>query len=186
MEDTLRSAVAEATRLFAKLPALSGELSRLGESIMTSWKHGGKLLIAGNGGSMADAMHFAEELSVRFRKNRRALAAFALCDPAAITCAGNDFSFDTIFERQVEALGRPGDLLIVLSTSGRSVNLIRAVNRAKEAGLKTVAFLGGSGGELAGRCDVELLVQSDQTARIQEAHKLLFHCVCEWIDARVD
>ena len=185
MEQLLCDTVRDAIGVLNHLPSLSEQLARLGEAIMECWQKRGKLLIAGNGGSMADAMHFAEELSVRFKRNRRALAALALCDPAAITCAGNDFGFETIFERQVDALGNPGDLLIVLSTSGRSVNLVRAVNRARESGLGTAAFIGGNGGELAGRCDIELCVVSEQTARIQEAHKLLFHCVCDWIDSRV-
>jgi D-sedoheptulose 7-phosphate isomerase len=153
---------------------------------MDCWKRDGKILIAGNGGSAADAMHFAEELVVRFSKNRRALAAIALTDPTVITCAGNDFGFQTIFERQLHALGRPGDLFIAMTTSGNSPNILAAMQAAKKQGLATISFTGKDGGQIKDLADIELLVPSNNTARIQEIHQLLFHALCQWIDQQVD
>lgn len=184
--DLLRDALAESRELLDRLPAMGDVLDRLGRELLACWERKGKLLIAGNGGSAADAMHFAEELVVRFRKNRRALAAIALCDATVISCAGNDLGYDSVFERQVEALGNPGDVFIAMTTSGNSTNLLRALARARSQGLVTVAFLGKGGGQARGQADLELVIPSDNTARIQEAHKLLFHTLCEWVDAQVD
>jgi D-sedoheptulose 7-phosphate isomerase len=131
-------------------------------------------------------MHLAEELAVRFAKNRRALAAIALCDPTVITCAANDFGFEAIFSRQIEALGNSGDVFIALTTSGNSANLVRAVEAAKSRGLLTVAFSGKDGGQLRNRCDIELLIPSSTTARIQECQKILYHTLCEWIESKID
>ena len=185
MKTALSDSLNEWADLLPKIEALAPALQRLGEAMMACWERRGKVLVAGNGGSAADAMHLAEELVVRFVKNRRALAAIALCDPTMITCAGNDFGYESIFARQVEALGNPGDLFIGMTTSGNSPNIARAVDAAKERQITTAAFLGRDGGALRGRCDIELLVPSATTARIQEAHKLLFHTLCTWIDARV-
>ncbi len=179
---TLLTGARDLTALLRHVDALAGPLQALADTLIDTWHKGGKLLVAGNGGSAAEAMHLAEELTVRYRANRRALAAIALCDPTALTCAGNDFSFESIFSRQVEALGRPGDVLMVLSTSGNSANLVRAVAQAKQQQLITTALLGKGGGQLAGVCDIELIVPSDDTARIQEIHQLLFHTLCDWID----
>jgi len=186
MKHMLDEALNDNAALHDRLRALAPALQRLGETMLACWDKRGKVLTAGNGGSMADAMHLAEELSVRYKKNRRALAAVALCDPSAITCAGNDFGYDTIFERQVEALGNPGDILVVFTSSGNSQCVVRAVTLAKKQGLTTVAFLGKDGGKLKGTCDIELHVPSPNTARVQEAHLLLYHTLCEWIDARVN
>lgn len=186
MQELLNEACAEMMRLLPEVRALGPSLQRLGETLLDCWQQRGKVLIAGNGGSAADAMHFAEELVVRFARNRRGLAAIALTDPTVVTCCGNDFGYDRIFERQVEALGNPGDVLIVMTTSGNSENCLRAVQLAARQRLSTVAFLGRDGGRLRGACDLELLVASNNTARIQEVHKLLFHTLCAWIDQRVD
>lgn len=182
----LKQTLEDLNRLLPSLAALQPQLLRLGEAMMKCWAGRGKVLIAGNGGSAADAMHFAEELVVRFGKNRRALAAMALCDPTVITCAANDFGYDHVFARQIEALGNPGDIFIALTTSGNSVNLIRALEAAKSQGLLTMAFLGKDGGQIKGRCDIELLIPSSVTARVQEAHKILYHVLCEWVEARVE
>jgi D-sedoheptulose 7-phosphate isomerase len=163
---------------------MAAELERLGEAMLQCWEKRCKVMIAGNGGSSADAMHLAEELSVRFMKNRRALAAIALCDPTAITCAGNDFGFDQVFSRQVEALGNPGDILILFSTSGNSSNILRAIQQAKLQRVITVGFLGKDGGKAKGQCDIEFVIPVPLTARVQEAHKILYHTLCEWIDQR--
>jgi D-sedoheptulose 7-phosphate isomerase len=186
MRTLMNQALADWNELLPKLLPLADPLQQLVSAMLVSWEKGGKTLVAGNGGSAADAMHFAEELVVRFRKNRRALPAIALCDPTVITCAANDFGYETVFERQVEAFGKPGDVLIILSTSGNSMNLLKAAKLAKSHGLITAAFLGKSGGAARGLCDIELIVPSDDTARIQEAHKLFIHTLCEYVDRQID
>src|SRR5688572_31282402 len=123
MKQLLSAAVRDLHELLPKVEALAPQLQRTGDAMLTAWARGGKVLLAGNGGSAADAMHLAEELCVRFAKNRRALAALALCDPTTITCAANDFGFESIFSRQIEALGNSGDVFIALTTSGNSANL---------------------------------------------------------------
>jgi D-sedoheptulose 7-phosphate isomerase len=185
MLHVLKKAIDEMTELLPKIEKLEGPLLMLGEAMLACWVRKGKVLTCGNGGSCADAAHLAEELSVRFKKDRRALAAFALADASAITCCGNDYGYDRIFSRQVEALGNAGDILIVFTTSGNSESCIQAVNVAKNQGLTTVAFLGKDGGKLKGVCDIELIIPSSSTARIQEGHKILFHSLCEWIDQQV-
>ena len=186
MESILTRACNDLRDLLPGVAALSPQVERLGQAMMACWANRGKVLIAGNGGSAADAMHFAEELVVRFQKNRRGLAALALCDATVITCAGNDFGYDHVFSRQVEAYGNPGDVFVAMTTSGNSSNLLRAMGVAREGGLVTAGFLGKDGGEAKGLCDIELIVPSPVTARVQEAHKILYHSLCEWIEARVD
>ena len=186
MLSILNRSVDDLAALLPQLRALEPELSRLGQAMLDCWSKRGKVLIGGNGGSAADAIHFAEELVVRFQKNRRGLAAIALCDPAVVTCAANDFGYDTVFTRQVEALGNPGDVFVAMTTSGNSTNLVKALKSARDAGLLTVGFLGRDGGAAREFCDVPLIITHASTARIQEAHKLLYHCLCEWIEARVD
>ena len=131
-------------------------------------------------------MHFAEELVVRYHKDRRALAAIALLDATTITCAGNDLGYEQVFARQVDALGRPGDVFCAISTSGNSPNILAALDVARARGLVTVAFIGKDGGRMKGTCDVELHVPSPTTARVQEAHKLAYHALCVWIDEVAD
>ena len=181
----LEQSIAELRDLLPRLLELTPALQRLAETMVQCWQNRGKILIAGNGGSAADAMHFAEELVVRFRDNRRALAAIALCDPTVLTCAGNDFGFETVFARQVEALGNAGDVLIVMSTSGNSINLINALKTARRQGLTIAAFVGKDGGQMRGLADIELVIPCSVTARIQECHKVLFHTLCQWIDRTV-
>jgi D-sedoheptulose 7-phosphate isomerase len=140
---------------------------------------GGKILFCGNGGSAADAQHLAAEFVNRFQKDRRALAAMALTtDTSVLTSIGNDVGFDRVFSRQIEALARPGDLLIAISTSGNSPNVLRAVEAARATGVATVGLCGGSGGALATTVDVAFVVPSSETPRIQEAHITLGHVWC--------
>jgi D-sedoheptulose 7-phosphate isomerase len=186
MKDLLDKAVVDLGKLLPALAAMHGPLLKLGQAMQDCWAKRGKVLVAGNGGSAADSMHLAEELTVRFMKNRKALAAVALCDPTAITCAGNDFGYETIFARQVEAMGNPGDILVVFTTSGNSPNILRAIAQAKSQGLMTVAFLGKDGGKAKGQCDIEFIVPASVPHRIQEGHKILFHTLCEWVDQKVD
>jgi D-sedoheptulose 7-phosphate isomerase len=145
---------------------------------------GGKILFFGNGGSAADAQHLATELTVRYRTNRRALSAIALTtDTSTLTAIGNDFGFDDLFARQVEALGRPGDLAIGFTTSGNSENVIRGFIAARACGVRTAVFTGGSGGRVLAHADVAVVVPSANTARIQEMHILLGHTLCGWLEA---
>ena len=155
------------------------------EDMAERLRRGCKLLICGNGGSAADAQHLAAELSGRYLKERRALAGIALTtDTSALTAIGNDYGFDQVFSRQVEALGRPGDLLIGISTSGNSPNVILAVEAAKGLGMRTLGLLGRDGGKLAGLVDDALVVPSSVTARIQEVHQMVYHFWCEALDAQ--
>lgn len=151
--------------------------------IVESLRAGGCIFWFGNGGSASDSQHLAAEFVGRFKKNRRALRSIALnCDTSTLTCISNDFSFDDIFARQIEALGRPGDLAIGISTSGNSENVIRALNLAKEMGLTTISMLGKGGGKLREATDVTLLVRSDTTARVQETHILIGHIICDLVE----
>ena len=168
------------------LKKLQPAVARAADFIADCLTKGNKLLICGNGGSASDAAHFATELVVRFAKDRPAYPAICLTgDGGLLTAAGNDYGFDEIFARQVAAFGVPGDLLICLTTSGKSKNVLRALEEARPRKLKTIAFLGRDGGSTVGIADVDLLVASDSTARIQEAHQLLLHVICEAMESRL-
>ncbi len=143
---------------------------------------GGKVVIFGNGGSACDAVHFAEEFTGRYRKDRQALPVISLAEAAHITCVGNDYGFDEIFTRGVEAFGKAGDVAIGLSTSGNSVNVIAALEKAKRTGMHTVAMLGGDGGKLAGACEYEFIVPGETSDRIQEIHMIILHTVIEGVE----
>ena len=180
----LDRALGELAELLPNIAALSPQVQRFCEALQTCWNNGGKMLVAGNGGSAADAMHFAEELTVRFQKNRRALAAMALCDPTVITCAGNDFGYDAIFTRQVEAFGKLGDVFVGITTSGNSANILRAFATARSQGLLTVGMLGKDGGKAKDVVDIDLTIPHTLTSRVQEGHKILIHTICEWVDSK--
>jgi D-sedoheptulose 7-phosphate isomerase len=183
----LNRAIDDSVRTLESLKDLGREVSRATDQIEQCLRAGNKLLVCGNGGSATDASHFATELVVRFAKDRRALPAISLSsDNGILTATGNDYGFNEIFARQVAALGAPGDVLICLTTSGKSKNLIRALEEAKARKLKTIAFLGRDGGSTIGIADVDLLVKSESTARVQEAHHLLLHVLCEIIEWRLD
>lgn len=153
-------------------------------AIADCFRAGGKLLIAGNGGSLCDAAHFAEEFTGRFRKNRRALPAMAFSEPGHLSCVSNDFGYEQVFSRGVEAFGKPEDVFIGLTTSGNSPNIILAFEKAQELGLQTIAFLGKGGGKLKGIADLELIVDGFSTSdRIQEAHMLAIHTVVEMVES---
>jgi D-sedoheptulose 7-phosphate isomerase len=147
---------------------------------------GGKLLLAGNGGSLCDAAHFAQEMTGVFRKPRKALPAIVINEPSHLTCTGNDLGFEWVFARGVEAFGNPGDLFIGLTTSGNSKNLLLAFEAAKERGLRTIAFLGKQGGQLAGFADCEWIVNGFKYSdRIQEAHMAAIHIIIEAVEYRL-
>lgn len=165
------------------LHALNEDVLRIGQLASVILKQGGKILFCGNGGSAADSQHLAAELTGRFIKDRRPLAAVALStDSSALTCIGNDYSFDEVFARQVVGLGRSGDLLIGISTSGNSRNVLRAVEEAKKQGMQTIGLLGRDGGQLRSLCDHSIVVPSLVTARIQECHILIGHTLCGLIE----
>ena len=161
-------------------PAIEAVAAGMAERL----RAGGKVLVCGNGGSAADAQHFAAELVNRFQRERRPYAALALTtDSSVLTSIGNDYDFSQVFSKQVEALGRPGDVLLAISTSGNAANVCRAAEAAKAAGLWTVALCGGKGGQLAGLADEVLCVASSGvTARIQEGHAMIVHALCQLIE----
>ena len=154
----------------------------IGKKLAEVFISGGKVLICGNGGSATDAMHFAEEFTGRFRSDRKALPAIALADSSHITCVGNDYGFNEVFARGVQAYAKPGDMVIGLSTSGNSENIIRALEQAKEIGCATVALLGKDGGKLAGKCDYEFIIPGQTSDRIQELHMIILHIVIEVVE----
>lgn len=156
------------------------------EAIINCLKSGNKIIIAGNGGSAADAQHFAGEMVGRFLQERKGLPAISLCtDSSVITSIANDYGFEEVFRRQVEALGKKEDVFIAISTSGNSVNLLNAVDTAKKIGIKTVGLLGKNGGKLADAVDHSLIVPSNDTPRIQEIHTFTVHMICEIIEKRI-
>ncbi len=182
----LKRAIVAANQTLQSLLDLDAQVAKAADLIEKSLRAGNKLLVCGNGGSAADASHFATEFVVRFMKERPAYPAICLSgDGGLLTAAGNDYGFDEVFARQVAAFGLQGDVLICLTTSGKSRNVERALEQAKAHKLKTIAFLGRDGGSTIGMADVDLLVRSESTARIQEAHQLLLHVLCETIESRL-
>lgn len=159
------------------------KIMEISEVLIEVYKRNNKILLAGNGGSAADAQHISGELVNKFYHDRKALSAIALSvDTSVLTAWANDKSYDSVFERQIEAHGNPGDAFIAITTSGNSPNLIYAVNKAKERKLITVGLLGKDGGRLKGLCDYEIIVPSQDTARIQEAHKVIYHTICQLVE----
>ncbi len=153
------------------------------EIMTASIRNRGKVLSCGNGGSMSDSMHFAEELTGLFRDSRPAIPAISISDPSHITCAANDFGFEKIFSRYIEGLGQPGDVLLAISTSGNSANVVEAAKAAKARGMKVVALTGKDGGRLAEHCDVEIRApHSVYSDRTQEIHIKIIHCLIQYIE----
>lgn len=188
VQDEILSAVSEAVEAiqFLKRNESVDFISDASDLIAQCFELGGKLLIAGNGGSLCDAMHFAEELTGVFRKKRRPLPALVLSDVGHLTCVSNDLGFEEVFARGVEAFGQPNDLFIALTTSGNSMNLCRALAVAKAKGLRTIAFLGKTGGAMKGEADLEWLVPGFvYSDRIQEVHMAGIHIIIEMIEKRL-
>ena len=162
---------------------LSEEILKVAHLIRDCLSNGGKLLLMGNGGSAADSQHIAAELIGRFKKERKAIPAIALTvDSSSLTALGNDYGFDTIFSRQVEALANPNDAVLGISTSGNSKNVINALNLAQKIGSKTIGFMGNDGGNMKDCVDIGIVVPSNDTARIQEVHITIGHIICEIIE----
>ncbi len=182
----IRKHFEEANRLLVELLANEGfvkSVESAGSLMLESLRSGGKIISCGNGGSMCDAMHFAEELSGRYRENRPAIAAVSISDPSHITCVGNDYGFQFVFSRYVEAIGKSGDVLLAISTSGNSVNVIEASKSAQARGMKVVALTGKNGGELKNHCDAEVRVPWMEYAdRVQEVHIKVIHSLIDYIE----
>jgi D-sedoheptulose 7-phosphate isomerase len=161
-------------------------IERASEMLTDCFRKGNKVIVAGNGGSLCDAAHFAEELTGIFRSVRQALPVIPLNEPGYLTCVGNDLGFEWVFSRGVEAFGKPNDLFVGLTTSGNSPNLIHAVQRAKQLGMNTICFLGKSGGKLRGVADLELHIEGFSTSdRIQEAHMAALHIIIEMVEQQL-
>jgi len=173
----------------ATVEAIGDRIAQAAARTAQTLDNDGKILICGNGGSASDAQHFAAELVCRYERDRKALGAIALtADTAVLTAAGNDYEFSKIFSRQVQALGRPGDMLVAITTSGQSDNVTLAVETALELGLQVIALTGNDGGKLApliANKGLELRVPSAVTARIQEAHAIIIHCICDLVELHI-
>jgi phosphoheptose isomerase len=182
-----QSSVNEALDAFRTLRVLEVDLIRAVEAVRDCLRNGGKLLVCGNGGSASDSSHIASEFTCRLKDDRRPYPAIPLTpDGALLTAIGNDYGFQEIFARQVQAFAKPGDVLIALSTSGKSRNVLSAIEEARRREMKTIALLGKGGGFTAGAAEIDLIVDSDSTARIQEAHKFLLHVICEMVEAELE
>jgi D-sedoheptulose 7-phosphate isomerase len=163
------------------------KIEAAGQTIIAAIQQGGKVFSCGNGGSMSDAMHFAEELTGSFREKRKAIPAIAISDPAHITCTANDFGFDFIFSRYLEALASKNDVLLAISTSGNSKNVIEAIKAAKQNGMKVIALTGKTGGQIKDLCDIEIRAPySDYSDRVQEIHIKVIHSLIDYIEQNVD
>ena len=184
--DTLKifkDSLKEHLSLFSSIDNLGKDIDDLFHNVITTLENGKTILVCGNGGSAADSQHFASELTGRFNKERLPLSSISLTtDSSAITCIGNDYSYDHIFSRQVEGVGKEGDLLILITTSGNSKNLLMAAKSAKNKKIKTFGLLGKGGGELVKHVESSIVVPSNSTARVQETHIFILHLICEMID----
>lgn len=183
MSEGPTGALAEHGELLARMQELLPAADEAARLIVEAYEQGGRVISFGNGGSAADAQHITGELVGRFKRERRPLAAIALSvDPSVVTCIANDYSFEDVFARQVEAHARAGDVAIGYTTSGRSENVVRALRAAQDAGAKTILFAGGAGHPAADHADVALVVPSTSTARVQEMHLLLMHVIVDQVD----
>ncbi len=183
MKEIINQSIEEAIEAVTQLQKRKSFIQESATMIATAYQKGGKLLIAGNGGSLCDATHFAEELTGYFRNKRKALPAIALADPGHITCVSNDSDFNQIFSRGIEAYAQPHDIFIGLTTSGNSPNIVKAFETAKQLEMKTIAFLGKTGGALKGVADLELIIEGfTYSDRIQEAHMTAIHIIIECVE----
>lgn len=182
-QDRIKEIVTDSAANIKALAEIAGPVADVCDAVVKALKEGHKVLTAGNGGSSAEALHMAEELVGRFRGNRVSLPGISLAaDSTAITCIGNDYGYDSIFSRQVEGLGKKGDVLVLFSTSGSAGNLEMALESAKKLGMTVISLLGRDGGALAGRSDYELIPMGDSTERIQEVHQVLVHIILDAVE----
>ncbi|MBI3035427.1 D-sedoheptulose 7-phosphate isomerase [Candidatus Woesearchaeota archaeon] len=182
MESIIQKRINEHIEAIGKLPEFKETIKKMVEIIINCYKHNGKVILFGNGGSCADSMHLATEFVSRYYLNRKSLPAIALTDNVSLTALGNDYSFEDVFAKQVEGFVNKGDVVIGISTSGSSKNVIKAIEKAKELGGITVAFTGKSGGMLRDKVDICLNIPSDDTPRIQEGYMLAGHIICELVE----
>lgn len=174
---------AETLHLFNKDVENFKKIERAGMLLVESFKNEGKVLSCGNGGSMCDAMHFAEELTGRYRENRPAIGAIAIADASHLSCVSNDFGYEYVFSRYIEGVGRSGDVLLAISTSGNSQNVVNAINAAKEKGMKVIGLTGKDGGKMAKLCDVEIRAPHSKYAdRAQEIHIKVIHALIDYVE----
>jgi len=184
--DILDSSIAATARCIESLALIRDEINRAAEIILRAVRAGNKLLICGNGGSAAEAGHFSTELVGRYFKNRRSLPAVALsADGALLTCIGNDYGYDAVFARQIEGLAKPGDVVVGITSSGNSGNILAALHTAKKMRLESISFLGRGGGKAKGLATVDLIIPGDSGRTAQEAHLFLIHHFCDLIDGEV-
>ena len=188
-QNTIHQDFAEATDILAKFVSDKKNftaIEKAGNLLVQAFKKGNKAISCGNGGSMSDAMHFAEELSGRFRENRKALPAVSISDPTHISCVANDYGYDFIFSRYIEALGNKGDVLLAISTSGNSKNVINAISAAKKKGMKVIGLTGKDGGKMAGLCDIEIRAPRSKYAdRAQEIHIKVIHALIHFVEENI-
>ena len=183
MQDKIKSMIGESAEIRNLLKTRSSEIEKCVKMVVETFNRGNKIILAGNGGSASQAQHIAAEFVGRYKIERRALPAIALTtDTSVLTSISNDYSYEDVFSRQIEALGKENDVFISLSTSGNSGNLIKGVNAAKKNGIKVIGLYGKDGGLLKGKSDIEIIVPSNNTPRIQEAHLMMLHIICECVD----
>ena len=186
MLENISLALKENRRIIQDLSEKGELIKKAADIIINSLQRGGKLLIAGNGGSAADAQHFSGELVGKFKKERRALPAIALTtNTSVLTAVANDYSFEKIFSRQIEALAKEEDVFFGISTSGNSLDIIEALKIAKKINCQTIGLTGRDGGKMKKDCDVLIIIPSDETPRIQEAHVLIYHIICEIVEKEI-
>jgi D-sedoheptulose 7-phosphate isomerase len=189
MSDLILQNFREAQDVLARFIADDNNLRAVesaGKLLVEAIASGNKIISCGNGGSMCDAMHFAEELSGRFRENRKALPAISISDPSHISCVGNDYGYEFIFSRYLEAIGNKGDVLLAISTSGNSGNVLKAIEAAKQKGMKVIGLTGKDGGKMAGLCDVEVRAPKTGYAdRAQEIHIKVIHSLIHYVEANI-
>lgn len=182
IQDSIQESIAVKQTILGDAAFLQ-KIELAAQMLSETFQNGGKVLFCGNGGSAADAQHIAAELSGRFYLNRPALFAEALhVNTSFVTAVANDYGYDAVYARMIQAAGKPGDVLVAISTSGNSTNILKAMEMAREKGMKTIGLTGESGGKMAAQCDLLLNVPSNTTPRIQEAHILIGHIVCQWVE----
>ncbi|MBI5217813.1 MAG: D-sedoheptulose 7-phosphate isomerase [Bacteroidia bacterium] len=188
--DMIRGDLSEALNIIEKFLADSKNISaieKVGDEMVKAFRSGNKVISCGNGGSMTDAMHFAEELSGKFRKDRPSLPAIAISDPSYITCTANDYGYEFIFSRFIESLGTKGDILLAISTSGNSGNIVKAAETAKSNGMFVIGLTGKDGGKLASVCDIEIRAPySEYSDRVQEIHIKIIHTLIHYIEQKLN
>lgn len=187
--NTIKSHFSEAQQVLEEFLADSKNfeaLEKAGSIMVTALQHGKKIISCGNGGSMCDAMHFAEELTGRYRDDRKALAAISISDPSHLACVGNDYGYEFVFSRYLEAVGNEGDVLLCISTSGNSKNVLNAIEAARKKGMHIIGLTGKDGGKMAGVCDVEVRAPQSQYAdRAQEIHIKCIHALIDYIERHI-